>query len=323
MSVTGESLRRFLLRWSGVAVFLAAWEVAPRLDWIDPYFVPPFSTVLREAGVMFRDGTLGMHLVVSLWRAVAGLLTAILIGMPVGFLLGRRLVGVEQALRPILTVLSQVNPFSLLPVFLLFFGIGETAKVAVVSWVSLWPVMSFTITATRNVDPAQIRTALSMGISRLDLYCKVVLPAALPTIFTGMRVGAGLTFLILVAAEMLGSSAGLGYLVHNSAMNYLIPRIYAGATFIVVLGFLLNRLLLHVERRLSGVWEAGAFVTGPAGPAGAARLPGPAVSVAALGAVLIFIVFGGLEVSRINREAASYPSEALKHFGHIGQPVDR
>jgi len=126
-----------------------------------------------------------------------------------------------------------------------------------------------------------------------------------------------------VAAEMLGSSAGLGYLVHNSAMNYLIPRIYAGATFIVVLGFLLNRLLLHVERRLSGVWEAGAFVTGPAGPAGAARLPGPAVSVAALGAVLIFIVFGGLEVSRINREAASYPSEALKHFGHIGQPVDR
>jgi hypothetical protein len=98
-----------------------------------------------------------------------------------------------------------------------------------------------------------------MGVSRPEMLFKVILPASVPTIFVGIRIGASLTFFILIAAEMLGASSGLGWMVHNSAMNYLIPRIYASAFFIVVLGFLFNRFLLLIENSLFDRQESTSF----------------------------------------------------------------
>lgn len=324
MIIRSESINNFALRWAGVAVFLIFWEAAPRLDWIDPYFLPPFSAVVAEIGRLFRDGQLGIHLLVSVWRALTGLLSALLVGLPLGFLLGRWLTGMAEALQPVLAVLSQVNPFSLMPVFVLFFGIGELAKIAVVGWVSIWPIIFYTITATRNIDPLQVRTAASMGISRKDMFLKVILPASLPTIFVGIRVSAGLTFFILIAAEMLGASAGLGFLVHNSAMNYQIPRIYAGATFIVLFGFLLNRSLLHVERHLFACRERAEFLFCPDKRNSSVWRPGQKKVVATIAALLVFILvfFGGLEVRRIDKGAASFSAQDEKHSRHLGQPVN-
>ncbi|HEY6008884.1 MAG TPA: ABC transporter permease [Geobacteraceae bacterium] len=321
MSDRLETIKHLLLRWSGVAVFLLLWEIGPRLDWIDPYFVPPFSVVLQEIAKLYQDGFLGIHLVVSLWRALLGLATALAVALPLGFVLGRWLVGTAEALQPVLTVLSQVNPFSLLPVFVLFFGIGETAKVAVVGWVSLWPILFYTITATRSIDPIQVKTAASMGISREEMLLKVILPASLPTVFVGVRMGATLTFFILVAAEMLGASAGLGYLVHNSAMNYQIPRIYAGATFIVILGYLLNRGLVFLERFLFAWQEGAAFLPRILAEKAHTWRPGRLTTAAAGAALLVFLVAGGFAVQRVNREAADVSAEGGKHNRHFGQPV--
>jgi NitT/TauT family transport system permease protein len=315
------SLRHFLLRWSGVALFLVLWEIGPRLEWIDPYFVPPFSTIVVEIGKLLTENYLGIHILVSVWRALTGLLIALAVGIPLGIALGRVYPRIAEAISPILKVLSQVNPFSLLPVFVLFFGIGETAKLVVVGWVSLWPILFYTITATRDVDPVQEKSAASMGISSRDMILKVILPAALPTIFVGIRIGATITFYILIAAEMLGASAGLGYLVHNAAMNYQIPRIYAGATFIVIFGYLLNRLLLYLEKLLFA-WREDTSSTITATSKGVAPSwrPGRGSVYAAGVALFIVIIFGGIEVQKVNQEAASV--DPGSHSRHFGTPVD-
>jgi NitT/TauT family transport system permease protein len=218
-------------------------------------------------------------------------------------------------------VLSQVNPFSLLPVFVLFFGIGETAKLAVVGWVSLWPILFYTITATRNVDPVQEKSAASMGISSQDMILNIILPAAMPTIFVGIRIGATITFYILIAAEMLGASAGLGYLVHNAAMNYQIPRIYAGATFIIIFGYLLNRLLLYLEKLLFA-WreDTSSTITSTSKDVAPSWRPGRVSAYAAGAALFVAVVFGGIEVQKVNQEAASV--DPGSHSRHFGTPVD-
>lgn len=321
MAQTVMTKNNVILRWSGVVIFLVLWEFAPRLDWIDPYFVPPFSTVMVEIVRLFSEGYLGIHILVSIWRALVGLLAALMIGLPLGFLLGRRFVGAAEVLHPVLVALSQVNPFSLLPMFLLFLGVGETAKLAVIGWVSLWPVIFYTITATRSVDPVLVKLSASMGISRTEQLRKVVLPAALPTIFVGIRISAGLTFFILMAAEMLGASAGIGYLVHNAAMNYKIPSIYAGATFIVLCGYFLNRGLLGIERHLF-VWQeqtsVGSLHTAVATPA---WRPGKRSAVVAVAVVVLLLVIGGFEVRRVNNESSDVWSDKEKHQKHFGSPV--
>ena len=316
-----ERVRELLLRWSGVIVFLALWEAAPRLEWIDPYFVPALSTVLGAIGELFREGVLVSHLLISLWRGLLGLLAAVALGIPAGILLGWRYPLAAQVLSPVLRVLSQVNPFSLMPIFVLFFGIGETAKVAVVGWVSLWPVIFYTITAVGSVEPMQIKSARAFGISETDLLRKVVWPASLPLIMVGLRIGAGLTFYILVAAEMLGASAGLGWLVHNSAMNYQIPRIYAGAFFIVLLGYLLNRGLLLAERILFGWRETVSGLIGERGRRERNPCLAPRTAAIALaGLATLIVIAGSVEVYRANLQGGEV-LPAGGHSRHFGQAV--
>jgi NitT/TauT family transport system permease protein len=322
MSASIETIKYHLLRSSGVIVFLMLWEIGPRLDWIDPYFVPPFSTVMAEMGKLFSEGSMPIHLLVSLWRALLGLLAALLIGLPLGFVLGRWLVETSEALGPVLRVLSQVNPFSLMPVFMLFFGIGETAKIAVIAWVSLWPILFYTISAVRNVDTLQVKTALSMGVSGAGLFLKVILPASLPVIFVGLRIAASITFFILVASEMLGANAGIGWLVHNSAMNYQIPRIYAGATFIVILGFMLNRSLLSIEHDLF-VWRDETAISVRTAKTVQPLLRARRLSAALAGVtILLVLAFGGHEVRKLNRDNRMQMPATGGHSLHFGNPLE-
>ncbi|GLI39449.1 ABC transporter permease [Geobacter hydrogenophilus] len=304
MARTPDAITDRILRWSGVAVFLLLWETAPRAGWVDPYFAPPFSAVLGAFGRLAAEGTLASHLLISAWRGLSGLAVAVAVGVPAGFLLGRHSPRAGEALEPLLRLLSQVNPFTLLPLFLLFFGIGETAKIAVIGWVSLWPILFYTVTGARTVDPLLVKTARSLGVNGGGLCRTVLLPGALPTLFTGVRIGAGLVFFMLVAAEMLGANAGVGWLVHNSAMNFQIPRLYAGAVAIVFLGYALNRGLLTLEQALFAWREAPSeAVTGRA----ARHVLRPGKGGAALAAALLILLFvaGGWEVRRVNLAAVS------------------
>lgn len=247
-----------VLKLSGIAVLLIMWEVFPRLGLLDHQFLPTFFETLAGVWSMLLSGDIFTSAMVSLWRALVGLLIAAAIALPLGLWIGARGGKTEERIRPLLRLLSQVNPFSLMPIFILFFGIGEVVKLMVVAWVCLWPLLFNAIEGAKNTDPVIIKTAQAMCTGRLERLVKVILPEASVFIFAGLRVGVEMSFFMLIAAEMVGATAGIGWLLHNSAMNYQIGRIYAASLVIVLLSFCLSRLLKFLQARLF-FWREGAF----------------------------------------------------------------
>ncbi|WP_039656809.1 ABC transporter permease [Clostridium tyrobutyricum] len=228
-------------------VFFALWEIAPNIGLINKQFIPPISDILVYLVQMAVDGDLFVHVGASLTRALEGFALAVLVGVPLGFLLGGWFKKFEEILDPLLQVFAKVNPFTLFPIFILFFGIGEVSKVAIIFWVALWPVLFQTINGIKNIDPLLIKGARVMATPKFTLFYKVVLPGAAPLIFAGLKSAVGTAFLMLVAAEMIGASKGLGWLILNAENNYNIVRLYSAAITIAALGLLVSKLLTVLE----------------------------------------------------------------------------
>ena len=131
---------------------------------------------------------------------------------------------------------------------------GETSKVSMVVYSCIWPVVLNTVSGVRNVDPLLIRSARSMGLRPLQLFVKVVLPASVPSVFTGIRIAGAYSILVLIAAEMVGAKAGLGYLVNYSQFTFEIPKMYAGIITLALLGLAFNQAVLIAEKQLAA-WK--------------------------------------------------------------------
>jgi NitT/TauT family transport system permease protein len=230
-------------------LFFVFWEVAPRVGIADHQFIPTFSEVMVTMWNLILKGDLFLHIGVSLRRAMFGFALAGAVAIPLGFLLGGWFKSFEEILDPLLQLLAQVNPFSVFPVFMLLFGIGEVAKVSIIFWVCLWPMIFNTINGVKGIDPLLVKAARAMGTSKLVLFWKVVLPGAAPTIFTGIKLGAGNSFFMLIAAEMIGATAGLGWLILNSEINYQIKKLFAAVVAIAVLGIAITKLIGLVEKK--------------------------------------------------------------------------
>ncbi|MFF2198277.1 ABC transporter permease, partial [Streptomyces sp. NPDC058157] len=249
-------LRAGLLRSAAVLALLVLWEAAPRLGLVDATFLPPFSEVARAWWELLADGQLGEHTGASLTRSFGGFAIAVVIAVPLGLLIGwYRPVAVF--LGPLLELFRNTAALALLPVFVLLLGIGETSKVSIVVYACVWPILLNTISAVGNADPTLVRLARSMDLSTPRLFQKVILPASVPAVFTGIRLAGAVSILVLVAAEMIGAKAGLGYLINASQFNFAIPQMYAGIVTISVIGVAFNQLLVAVERRLS-LWRVPA-----------------------------------------------------------------
>ena len=149
-----------------------------------------------------------------------------------------------------------MSAIALFPVFILFFGIGELSKVVIIFWASVWPILLNTTVGVKTVDRVLIQSARSMSAGGTTLFRKVILPAAAPSIFTGIRLGAAYAFMVLVAAEMIGANAGLGFLVLNSQEVFKIPEMYAAIVALAAFGLGVNNLLYRLERRATAWREA-------------------------------------------------------------------
>jgi NitT/TauT family transport system permease protein len=158
-------------------------------------------------------------------------------------------------LTPPLELFRNTAALALLPVFVLILGIGETSKVAIVTYACFFPVLLNTISGVGNVDTQLLRSARVLGLSPVTTFRKVVFPAALPTIFTGIRIAGAAAVLVLIAAEMIGATAGLGYYINYAQNNFLIPQMYAAILTTSALGLVINYTLVAFERRLSR-WRA-------------------------------------------------------------------
>ncbi|QYC39970.1 Putative aliphatic sulfonates transport permease protein SsuC [Nonomuraea coxensis DSM 45129] len=243
-------LRRAGVNTAAVLLLLAAWEILPRTGVVDPVFVPPLSEDLAAWYDLLVTGSLPEHLRASLGRSLAGFGLAVVLAIPLGLLIGWYR-PVADLLTPLLELFRNTSAVALLPVFTLILGIGEPAKISFVLYACSWPVLLNTISGVKTVEPLLVKSARSMGLGPVRLFQKVILPAAVPAIFTGVRLAGATSILVLLFAEMVGAKAGLGYLILDTQSSFRIPDMYAGIITISVLGLLLNLLLVAAERRFS------------------------------------------------------------------------
>lgn len=237
-----------------ILLFFAAWELAPRAGGLLETFIAPPSLVLKTLAELLQQGEIAGDVAVSLARATSGFAAAVAFAVPLGFLLGGGFPTFERVVHPVLRFLGQVNPFSLFPLFILVFGIGELSKGAMIFWVSLWPILFNTINGVKGIDPILVKCARSMGTRMAALFFRVILPAAAPGIFHGLKMGLGTAFFMLIAAEMIGASRGLGFLVWNAQINFQIPQLFAATVLISTLGLVLSATVGALEARIAG-WK--------------------------------------------------------------------
>ncbi|GGJ78838.1 ABC transporter permease [Pilimelia anulata] len=237
-----------------VGLLAAVWETFPRLGLLDATFLPPLSEVLVAWWELLRSGELADHIGASLARSLAGFVLAVLLAVPLGLVIGWYR-PVATLLNPLLELFRNTAALAMLPVFVLILGLGETSKVAIILYACAWPILLNTVSGVRTVDPLLLKSARSLGLGPVALFRKVVLPATVPTIFTGIRLAGAYSILILIAAEMVGAKAGLGYLINYAQFNFAVPDMYAGIITVSAIGLAINHVLILVERRFS-TWRA-------------------------------------------------------------------
>jgi len=230
-----------------IILFLLLWETLPRTGVVSPAFLPPLSTVLETAWQLYQSGQLGTHFFASIQRSIIGFALALAIAIPLGLVIGWYKL-VAETLNPLLELFRNTTALALMPLFILFLGIGEASKISLLVYACTWPILLNTITGVQTVDPLLIKSARTMGLKPHQLFRKVILPASVPTIFVGIRLAGAISILALVAVEMFGAKAGLGYLIMYSQFSFEIPQMFVGILVITLVGLSFNYILIGLEK---------------------------------------------------------------------------
>lgn len=234
----------------GVLLFLLLWEVAPRVvPGINLQMFPPPSHVVGTLGEMIASGELLKHMAVSLQRAVSGFMIGGSLGVLVGLITGQ-LVPVRNLLDPVLHGLRSIPAIAFVPLAIVWFGLGEMSKVALISWGTFFPVWLNTFIGVRDVPNVLLRSAASLGCRGRDAMFHVVLPSALPFILAGLRQATATAFVMLVAAELVGASSGLGFLISFSHLVFRVDMMFVGLMALGALGFTADRIFVALLPRI-------------------------------------------------------------------------
>lgn len=245
----GAGARIAARRYGVLAGFLLAWQISATQGWINATVFPPLHTILAALWQGIAGGALVDDIGISLQRSSLAFAAAVALGIPLGLIMGQ-IRAVEQALDPILQFFRQTSALALYPVFILLLGLGEASKVFVIFWATLFPLLLATIGGVKEVDRKLIEMAQSFGARRATVFARVILPAAVPAIFVGLRLSATTALLLLIAAEMIGANKGLGFQVMNAQYNFQIPQMFAAILLLALLGLAANATLVALQRRL-------------------------------------------------------------------------
>jgi ABC-type nitrate/sulfonate/bicarbonate transport system permease component len=242
-----------LTRALAILAALAAWAVIAhgnaRMEVVNPVLLPTPVEVARVAAESARSGELVWHVLTSLRRVAEGFGMAALAALGLGLLAGL-CVPLRTMVEPVIEFVRPIPPLAFLPMFLVWFGLGEASKVAFIGYTTFFPMFVAVAASVLQVDVMLLRAAASLGASRADLIRRVVLPAALPGIIIALRLGFGLALFVIVGAEFMGADAGLGHLIMEGRTFFNPPQIVMGALVLGLLGSLMNALLLAAERHL-------------------------------------------------------------------------
>lgn len=248
---------RLALNVVGLVAFLAAWEAIPRFsDWVNDVLFPPPSVVLQTFMPMLMSGEIGRNIAISLQRAGLGFVIALISGIGIG-LFTARIRTVQYLVEPLLHGFRAVPTIALVPLVVLWFGIGEPSKVVLVAWGAFFPIWITTFIGVRDINVIYLRSAACLGASRRDTLLLVVLPAALPFILSGIRQAIAVSLIVLVAAELSGASAGVAYMMSQGHQLFRVDIMFIGLVLLGTFGFLADRIFVALARWLFP-WYAAA-----------------------------------------------------------------
>jgi len=244
--------------WGGVlpiAVFLVAWEIAARLN-LSPgrLFLPPFSAVMREFYSLIVDGVLVENFLSSLIRVMIGFCAGSMAGLVAGILMGWKEV-FNKTFSPIISLVYPIPALGWLPLLMLWIGINEMLPIAIIFICSFFPVLYNTITGIREVSKELINTARTLGASERCILIRVVLPLALPNIFTGLQLEAGMAWRVVIAAEMVAIPTGIGALMMRAESLVRVDIIIVCLIVLSFMCLLFERSLAYLCQKLTSKWK--------------------------------------------------------------------
>lgn len=234
---------------------LLIWESVVRMGVINPFFCPAPTSIVKELYALVSTGELWAHLQDSVFRAVCGYLLAALLGISVGLLVAWSRF-MEDLVDPLIELIRPVSTFAVIPIFFIWFGIGDVSKVLIITKACFFPIVLNTIAGIKGVDPKLIQAARSLGAEGFTLWTKVLIPSALPMISTGMRVATSMSVTTLVGVEMLSADSGIGFMVIDAQRVFATEKMFAGILILSALGFSFDRVARLIQHRILA-WHKG------------------------------------------------------------------
>ena len=246
-----DSQRRQRITYGAVGIVgvLLGWSAVTHFGLVNAFLLPSPGAALATGLELARSGTLWGDTIASLTRVLIGFVVALSTAVPLGILMGllRR---VNYLVDPLIELIRPVPPIAIIPLAMLWFGIGEESKIFLIAFGSFFPILLNTLAGLRAIDPTHVRAIKTLGASRWQVIRRVVIPAAFPQIVVGARLGIAMGFIVLVAAELIAADSGLGYLIEDARRRFATDAVLVGIVVIGVIGLALNQLMLLLERRV-------------------------------------------------------------------------
>jgi ABC-type nitrate/sulfonate/bicarbonate transport system permease component len=233
---------------AAMLAFLAFWEFTVQLGFVNPLFTSSPSRIAVAGYELFASGTIFADLEVSGLEFFTGYGLAIVVGVPLGILMGWY-GRINAALDPFVSALYATPRIALLPLVMIWFGIGLMSKVAIVFLGAVFPILVNTITGVRTIDADFIKVARSFGSNDRQLFLKLALPSSVPLLLTGLRLGIGHGLIGIVVGEMFGATQGLGFLIAVAGARFQTDRVMVGIIIIALAGMAMTEVLRAIERR--------------------------------------------------------------------------
>ncbi|UOQ85063.1 ABC transporter permease [Gracilibacillus salinarum] len=238
-----------LITISSPLCLLVIWEFCSQFSILDPRFFPPPTLILKTLIQMGESGELFHHISISLRRIVLGFLLGVIPAICIGLLMGMYRY-FRQFFSPIIMIFMPIPTIAMLPIILILFGIGEFSKMITIAISVFFPVAINTAAGVANIDKIYLDVAKNYQASAKDFFFKIALPGSLPVMLEGIQMGQAIALLTIVAAEMIGATSGIGYLIWMNYRAFLLPEMYVGLILISFFGYFFSLLLRGLERKL-------------------------------------------------------------------------
>ncbi|MBU8878603.1 ABC transporter permease [Bacillus sp. FJAT-29790] len=232
-----------------LVMLLLWWLVSSAVG--EKYLVSPLE-IITTMGMLFTDGYVGSsltaHIVSSLFRTIGGYLIAVGLAIPIGLWMGMNKY-VSAILSPLFAVIRPIPAIAFLPLFIMWFGIGEVARVTLIFMSAFLYIVLNTYSGVKTIPNGLIQAAKNLGANRIQLFRKVIFPATLPSIMTGLKAGLAVSWAIVVAAELMAAQEGLGYMIMDAATFFRMPVVYVGIVLIGLIGLILENIISIIEKK--------------------------------------------------------------------------